>query len=48
MFEQYAHEIVVVFMLLVGIAGCLYGLNPDDKYAMYRKSDEHYNDEDCT
>ena len=48
MIEQYAHEIVVVFMLLVGICGCIYGLNPGDKYEMYKKSDDHYNDEDCT
>jgi len=38
----------LLFFLLVGIAGCIYGLNPGDKYVMYRKSDDHYNEEDNT
>lgn len=37
-----------LFFLLVGICGILYGLNPVDKYALYRKSEKHYNDEDNT
>jgi len=48
MLETYAHHIISLFFLLVGITGCIYGLNPSDKYEIYKKSDEHYNDEDCT
>lgn len=48
MLEEFAHLMVVVFMLTFGIAGCIYGLNPGDKYSIYKKSDEHYNDDDCT
>ena len=48
MLEEFAHHLVVAWFLLVGIAGCIYGLNPGDKYQMYKKSDDHYNDEDCT
>jgi len=48
MIEEYLTIFGGLFFLLVGICGCIYGLNPSDKYEIYRKSDEHYNDEDCT
>ena len=46
MMEQYAHEVVVVFLLLAGIASCIYAITPERN--VYNKSNNHYNDEDCT
>jgi len=46
--ESFVEILGGLFFLLVGICGIIYGLNPNDKYALYRKSDEHFNDEDNT
>jgi len=46
MIEQYAHEVVVLFLLITGTASCIYGITSGQKY--YNKSNNHYNDEDCT
>jgi len=34
----------VSFFLLVGICGCIYGLNPSDKYTLYKQSDGENDD----
>lgn len=47
-FDTLAHWAVVIFFLSVGVCGIIYGLSPNDKYSMYRKSDDHYSKEDNT
>lgn len=46
--ESFVELLGLIFFLLIGICGCIYGLSPSNKYAQYRKSDEHYNDGDNT
>jgi len=48
MLEEYIQYLSAIWFLLVGIAGCIYGLDFDNKYSMYRKSDTHYQDGDNT
>lgn len=48
MIDEILNLFGLFLFLLVGICGCVYALNPSDKYELYKKSDEHYNDEDCT
>ena len=46
MIEQYAHEVVVLF--LFSLACLLFYLGRATGKNTYNKSNNHYNDEDCT